>query len=85
MIPTLLARFLEGDLLATLTAECFGKLHFLSTYKSLIRDDGVLNLLQHAVDYDFSLQQLKAIARETFYFPIGLRIIFAVSSNSFAQ
>ena len=49
----------------------------LEEYTLTCQRADVIASLQHAVDFDYSRQQLKAIAKEKLNLPLGLRIAFS--------
>ena len=49
----------------------------LEEYTLACQRADVIASLQHAIDFDYSRQQLKAIAKEKLNLPLGLRIAFS--------
>lgn len=72
-----LVRFLSQHVYEQLKENLLQSDDLLQSYLELIQEEPILTLIQHAIDYEYSKQQLKSIARQIFHFPIGWQHIFA--------
>ena len=58
--------------------------NLLQTYLDLIQQEPIINCIQHAIDNDFSKQQLKSLAKQIFCFPIRWQQIFATQLQNYS-
>jgi hypothetical protein len=79
-----LPEFLAEDMRKILYKQCDFNDDAMATYMTEMRDRDTIAVVQHAVDYHYSRQQLKAIALSIFALPLGLRVLFAVTIQNYS-
>lgn len=82
MFASPLQRFLLNEMHALLLRQSGQRHEVLTTYLHECSHEDSLQMIQTAVDFDFSRQQLKALAYNILSLPLGLRVTFASSLQS---
>ena len=72
-----LLRFLSQHIFEHLANTFHPSDELLQRYLELVQQDSVVTYIQHAIDYEYSKQQLKSLAKVIFGFPIGGQLVLA--------